>query len=262
MAPEHIDQLFAKTLMGDYEDETRWQAVRELRRIATREVFDKAAVWCRSEEPLARARGLDVLAQIAKTVDHPNNSFPDESFSVVSSVLRNEQEIRPLDSAIAALGHLDNPLGIPLIIQHKLHPDANIRFAVACALESFPNDHRSAQCLLLLMREDGDEDVRDWATFSLGVQGDLDSDQIRDALLERLADSNQDVRDEAMASLGKRQEPRVLPSLVSALARPTVSRPVIQAARDMLDLEADREDWGTDNYAAALRERYGQQFLR
>jgi hypothetical protein len=53
-----------------------------------------------------------------------------------------------------------------------------------------------------------------------GVQGDLDSDQIRDALLERLADSNQDVRDEAMAR--KRQEPRVLPSLVSALARPTV----------------------------------------
>jgi hypothetical protein len=69
--------------MGDYEDETPWQAVRELRRIATREVFDKAAVWCRSGEPLARARGLDVLAQIGKTVDYPNNSFLDESFSVV-----------------------------------------------------------------------------------------------------------------------------------------------------------------------------------
>lgn len=253
-----INELFAKTLVGDYEDDAPWQAVHELRRIGSREVFDHAAEWCRSAEPTVRARGVDVLAQIGKTADHPSNSFPDESFSLVASVLRDEQEIQPLDSAIAALGHLDNPAGIPLIIQYQSHRDSNVRFSVACALGSFPNDPRSAECLLLLMK-DADEEVRDWATFGLGVQGDLDSVEIRDALFDRLSDSNEDVREEAMAGLGKRRDRRVLRSLTAALAETAVSRPVIEAACGMLDMQADREDWSTKDYNSALRERFGSQ---
>jgi HEAT repeat protein len=258
MTPTDIDELFAKTLVGDYEDDAPWRAVHELRRIGSRSVFDKAAEWCRSQDPLVRARGLDVLAQIGKTVDHPSNAFQDESFSVVTRVLREELEIQPLDSAIAALGHLDSPAGIPLIIQHQSHPSSNIRFSVACALGSFPNDPRSARCLLLLMK-DADEEVRDWATFGLGVQGDLNSVEIRDALFQCLSDSNEDVREEAMAGLGKRRDQRVLPSLLAALEGPTVSVPVIEAARDMLDMETNREDWSVGDYASALRERYSVQ---
>jgi HEAT repeat protein len=258
MASAHIDELFAQTLVGDYEDEAPWRAVRELRRIGSREVFDKAVEWCHSSESLTRARGLDVLAQIGKTADHPNNSFPDESFSVVANVLRDEREIQPLDSAIAALGHLYNPVGIPLIIRHQSHPDSNIRFSVACALGHYPNDPRSAPALLGLMR-DVDEEVRDWATFGLGVQGDLDSVEIRDALFERLSDSNQDVREEAMSGLGKRRDQRVLGPLVAALAESAVSTPVIEAACGLLEMEEDREDWSTRDYATALRERFASQ---
>jgi HEAT repeat protein len=258
MTLEHIDELFAKTLLGDYEDDAPWQAVQELRRIGSREIFDKAAEWCGSGEALVRTRGLDVLAQIGRTADHPSNSFADESFLIVSTVLKDEQEIRPLDSAIAALGHLDNPAGIPLIIQHQSHPNSDIRFAAAFALGSFPNDPRSVECLLLLMR-DPDEEVRDWATFGLGVLGDLDSVEIRDALFQRLSDSNEDVRTEAMASLGKRLDHRVLPSLLAALTEPAVSRPVIEAACGMLEMQADREDWSTEDYNSALRERFGSK---
>jgi hypothetical protein len=50
---------------------------------------------------------------------------------------------------------------------------------------------------------DANEEVRDWATFGFGVLGDLDSADIRDALLQRLSDANEHVRDEAMATLGK-----------------------------------------------------------
>jgi HEAT repeat protein len=256
MTLEHINELFAKTLLGDYEDDAPWQAVQELRRIGSREIFDRAAEWCRSREPLVRTRGLDVLAQLGRTLDHPSNSFPDESFSIVSSVLKDEQDIRPLDSAIAALGHIGNPGGVPLIIQHQSHPDSNVRFSVACALGSFPNNPLSAECLLLLMKDE-DEEVRDWATFGLGVQGDLDSVEIRNALFERLSDSNEDVRNEAMASLGKRRDQRVLPFLVASLAASEVSRPVIEAAWGMLDMDADREDWTTADYASALQERFG-----
>jgi HEAT repeat protein len=256
MTSERINELFAKTLVGEYQDDAPWHAVHELRRIGSREVFDKAAEWCLSREPLARARGIDVLAQIGKTVDHNSNSFRGESFSVVASALRNEREIQPLDSGIAALGHLENPTGIPLIISYRSHPDCNVRFSVACALGSFPNDSRSAECLLLLM-QDEDEQVRDWATFGLGVLGDLDSVEIRDALFDRLSDSSEEVRQEAMAGLGKRRDQRVLPVLIDALEHPPVADPLIEAACGMLELQTDREDWGTDDYAAALRERFG-----
>jgi HEAT repeat protein len=259
MTSEHIDELFAKTLIGDYEDDAAWKAVHELRRVGSREVFEKAVEWSGSQNPVVRSRGLDVLAQIGKTADHPTHSFPDESFSVVSSVLRDEQEIQPLDSGIAALGHIGNPSGIPLIIQHQSHPDSNVRFSVACALGSFSNDPRSAECLLLLMKDE-DEEIRDWATFGLGVQGDLDTVEIRAALIERLSDSNEDVRNEAMAGLGKRRDQRVLACLVAALAESEVSRPVIEAACSMLDMDVDREDWTTADYLSALQERFRLQY--
>jgi hypothetical protein len=256
MTSEHIDELFARTLVGDYEDEAPWKAVHELRRIGSRRIFDRAVEWCGASDPTVRARGLDILAQIGRTADHPSNSFPDECFSVIQEVLRDEREIRPLDSAIAALGHLDDPAGIPLILQYRSHSDSEIRFSVACALGSFANDARSAECLLMLMKDE-DEEVRDWATFGVGVTGDFDSDAIRDALFERLSDPNEDVRQEAMAGLGKRRDQRVLPLLVATLEQSEAAIPVIEAARDMLGMDGNREDLSTDDYLSALRARFG-----
>ncbi|MFL6415239.1 MAG: hypothetical protein ACJ74Y_06165 [Bryobacteraceae bacterium] len=68
-----IQQLFLRTLEGAYDDERPWDAVRELQKIGTREVFGFAAEWCRSTDPLRRARGTDVLAQIGKNLGHPTN---------------------------------------------------------------------------------------------------------------------------------------------------------------------------------------------
>lgn len=256
MTTEDIDKLFAKTLTGDYEDEAPWQAVHALRKIGSREIFTRAVEMCKSNDPLVRARGIDVLAQLGKTVDHPSNSFPEESYSAVSSLLQQETELRPLGSAIAALGHLDDPVAIPQIAQYRTHPSAEIRFQVACALGSFPNDPRSVSNLLVLA-EDADEDVRDWATFGLGSLGDLNSNDVCDALFRRLSDSSDVVREEAMAGLGKRRDQRVLPFLIAALERQSITDPVIEAACQMLDMKDGRKDWGTRDYAGALRERFG-----
>lgn len=256
MDVQGIDALFAKTLSGDYEDEAPWEAVSALRRLGTRDVFDRAVEWCESKDPLRRARGIDVLAQLGKTVEHRNNSFPDESYSIVSQLIQRESDLKPLCSAIAALGHLDNPLAIPLIVGFGTYSNGDVRFAVACALGSFPNDARSVTALLELT-EDSEENVRDWATFGLGVLGDADSIEIRNALFLRLSDSNEDVREEAMVGLSKRKDQRVLPSLMQALQEPLVTDRVIEAAYLMIGMESDREDWGTSEYMAALRERFG-----
>ena len=256
MTAPDINALFAASLVGDYEDDAPWEPVRTLRQIASREVFNLAAEWCDSKDPLTRARGIDVLAQLGTTLDHPTSSFPEESYSIVSRLVSHEGDIQPLDSGISALGHLSNPLAIPLITNYCGHPNADVRFSVACALGSFANDPRSVQSLLLLM-EDADEDVRDWATFGLGNQGDCDSNEIREALLRRLSDSNEHVRQEAMAGLAKRRDQRVLRCLLETLDNPPVSECVIEAAYQMLGMEKNGAGWDPEDYAIALRERFG-----
>jgi len=65
-------------------------------------------------------------------------------------------------------------LVIRLVAAFSSDPGAEIRFSVACALGSFPNDPLSGNTLVTLM-----EDVRDWATFGVGISGDQDSVELR-----------------------------------------------------------------------------------
>jgi HEAT repeat protein len=135
------------------------------------------------------------------------------------------------------------------------HPESEIRFNVACALGSFPNDLLSLEALLRLM-EDDDEDVRDWATFGVGVLGDSDSPQIREAMFHALNDSNEDVREEALVGLAKRHEMRALAFLLQLLDAGHVSMRVIEAAYTLLGFESTQKDWVTQDYADALRQRF------
>ena len=140
------------------------------------------------------------------------------------------------NSAISALGHLDDPRAIPLIAALHSHPSEQIRFTVACALGSFPNDPLSVQTLLILM-EDADADVRDWATFGLGVLGDQDTPEIREALFHRLNDQDLNAREEALVGLAKRHDTRILPDLISALEQSSIGDRVVEAAYTILELD-------------------------
>jgi HEAT repeat protein len=257
MPPSDIDELFAQTLRGAYDDDAPWKAVNSLRRIGTRQVFETAVSWIESPEPLVRARGLDVLAQLGKTAQHRSNTFPQECYAVVSEALQRERDPQPLSSAVSALGHLHDARGIPLIAAFDRHPAAEIRFSVACALGSFPNDPLSIETLLRLM-EDTDDDVRDWATFGVGVLGDRDSAEIRDALYRKLNDRSADVREEALVGLAKRHDARSVPVLVDALEQPSMTDRIIEVAYTLLDLEDDQKGRSAQDYVSALRQRFSQ----
>jgi HEAT repeat protein len=99
-------------------------------------------------------------------------------------------------------------------------------------------------------------DVRDWAAFGLGVLGNTDSNEIREALVRRLTDSDEDVREEAMVGLGKRKDPRVLSTLLIALEQPNTTVRVIETAYQMLGMDNEREGWKGADYATALRQRF------
>jgi hypothetical protein len=62
--------------------------------------------------------------------------------------------------------------------------------------------------------------VRDWACMGLGDQlRDLDSPELRAALVARLDDIDLDTRCQAMCGLALRRDPRVLRYVRNALAR-------------------------------------------
>jgi HEAT repeat protein len=257
MTTTEADSLFEQTLVGGYDSEQAWAAVHTLRRHGSRDIFERAAAWCRSEDPLRRARAVDVLSQLRRapganaSAEKPEWMFRDESFVLITRILENEHNPTVLSSAIHALGHLDNERAVPLILSYHAHPDENVRFAVAFALGCFPNHPESVSGLLKLL-SDSDSAVRDWAVFGLAVQGDVDSIEIREALIRCLDDVNEDVREEAAVGLGRRQDERLLPKLQMILDEPELKARVAEAAAALLGLDRKPPDWQASDYKAAL----------
>ncbi|MGA9670423.1 MAG: HEAT repeat domain-containing protein [Terracidiphilus sp.] len=255
MASATIDELFSRTLLEDYDADAPWRAVRDLQNIGSREVFEQSVEWCASQDAIKRARGADILAQLGKTADHQVNNFPDESFAVISELIRKETEAQPLSSAIYALGHIGNPQAVSLVVTFRAHPDQEIRFALAFALGNFSDDTVAVDALVELTR-DVDDDVRDWSTFGLGALGKMDTPEIRDALVDRLNDSFEDVRQEAIVGLARLKDSRVIPALMLSLEQPAVADIIVDATSEMLGLENAVEGWVAEDYAAALRDKF------
>jgi HEAT repeat protein len=135
------------------------------------------------------------------------------------------------------------------------HADAEIRFALACALGNFANDPTAADVLIQLMLDE-DQDVRDWATFGIGALGEKDSPEIREALVGRLDDPFEDVRQEAIVGLVRLRDERVLTALLSALKQENVPDVMIDAASEMLSLSKSTAEWTPAKCAEELRKRY------
>jgi hypothetical protein len=257
MNSSEIDDLFARTLAGDYDSDAAWEPVHTLRSNGNREIFDRAAEWCRSEDPFKRARGADILCQLRPPRTKENVSytvpiFRDESFLLVTAMLKSESADLVLSSGIFALGHLGDIAAVSIILRYLDHPDEEVRYAVTFALGCFPNEPKSIAGLLKLTT-DSDDDVRDWATFGLGVQSEADSPEIREALLQRLTDPNEEVREEAAIGLGKRRELRLLPVILEMLDQPILKERVAEAASALLGLEQDPPEWEASDYKVALK---------
>src|ERR1700674_2107842 len=85
-----IDALFRATLEGDDEGDESWNAIHELRRIGGREVFEQAAQGMRGGDKRLRRRGVDILAQLGKTMEHRETEFGSETLAIVLDTLSEE----------------------------------------------------------------------------------------------------------------------------------------------------------------------------
>lgn len=115
--------------------------------------------------------------------------------------------------------------------------------------------------LMMLMRDD-DAANRDWATLLLAQQ-DLDTDEVRQALLTAAEDENEYVRAEAILGLAQRNKAIALPLIRRELGRERVAVPLFEAAtlvadpslvNDLREFAAPSDDAFLDELAAkALR---------
>jgi HEAT repeat protein len=235
------EELFASTLEGDYEDDSAWEAVSVLRLRGTIEVFDLAKRYCDSQDPRARARALSVLAQLGAGKPDIERPFKDESVSIAINHLQ-DSDTETARCAAWALSHLGTQQAVRHLVTLKDHPDPEVRQAVACCTEL--RSHPDAVGVLLTLMEDSDDEVRDWATFSLGsgevetggVWHYVDSPEVRTAFCKRLEDGYEEARREAIWGLAKRKDAVGLKLLLSQLESPEWWSGDEDAAAELLGL--------------------------
>lgn len=237
-----VDLIEAAVLHLDDEDTdgqdlpTGWRAVALLRQRADAVMLSAAIELCASSESARRRVGAAILGQLGHSHDNPNGVFREERYSALERLLLDEIETTAeadvLEDTCVALGHLGDRRAIPVALKLALHSNAKVRLGVVIALTG--HEDEAAIAGLIKLSSDDADDVRDWATFGLGQQIDLENEQIRAALHARLADTNPDVRNEAIAGLARRKDKAVS----SALARELgvqVAKPLFEAARDLAD---------------------------
>jgi HEAT repeat protein len=205
-------ELFEMALAApDEDDDGYWRAVWELNRRGTREVLDVAALLTADGHAWRRRLGIHVLAQLGFSKE----AFPEDRERILLELYAIESDPGVLKDLGIAFGHAAGPKAVAPLIALSRHTDAEVRYGATHGLWSM-ND-TAARTRLIELTEDASPDVRDWATFSVAYW-EVDTPEIRDALLRRTLDEDDDARGEALKGLARRKDPRVLEPLLKELA--------------------------------------------
>ncbi len=211
------------------ESDEYWTRISALHFRPDRSLFEEAVGLCSSPDPILRAVGADILAQLGVREGVAEYPFADESEPTLVSLL-GDAEPHAAMSALYALGHLGK--GEPgQLARLADHPSEDIRCALAYALGGRTDD--VSVDTEIRLSTDEDVDCRNWATFAIGALLELDSPAIREALAARLKDADDEVRGEAIGGLAKRQDERAVEAILRAFEQPDVMPLAIEAAEAM-----------------------------
>ena len=243
--PRSVDELFLVALCESDED-LAWDAKWALQRRGTQEILDRALRLCASTCGVERRAGADILGQLGG----PDRTFPEECFRTLHEMLESEERGDVLQSILSALSHHMRSESVLPVSHFRGHADAEVRHAVVLVL-SWHAEPLAVACLIELTR-DPVAHVRDWATFGLGTLLDRDTPDVRECLIERLSDPDDDTRCEALVGLAQRRDVTVLPALSRELQSEFVCALAVEAAQLIADprlypdLVALREWWDVD----------------
>ena len=200
------DQELLSQLIISRPGSTYWKIVSALRSRPSDFVFSKCIELIDSGILKEKIAGIDVLAQLG-VKERP---FYKETIEIFFDLIKKEKDSKLLSSILIAISHNNDKLKqkkIEIISSFKSHRSSNVRYGVVLSLLGL-NNSKAIDTLIVLSR-DKKESVRDWATFGLGTQIDIDNDFIRNALWDRVNDKDQDTKLEAIVGLAKRKDFRI-----------------------------------------------------
>lgn len=185
------------------DEEAYWELIRTLHGRGTEIEFKIASDLTRSHDAIRRQIGADILGQLG----WGNQAFREESISLLIGLLSDQVE-DVIASAAFSLGHRKSLEAIEPLRKHLKHLNPRVRFGVAFGLIGL--DDLSAIEGLIILSNDTDYDVRNWATFGLGSQCDIDTGELREALINRSEDPDPEIRGEALIGLARRKDAKVI----------------------------------------------------
>ena len=242
--PRLTNELVTLALTETDED-LAWDAVRALHWRGNLEVLERATQLATSQCPRERRLGADILGQLGV----PERFLPDQCKGILRVMLSEGEDAGVLKSSLIALSHQNDIDAFPLFVKFSKHPDSDVRYSSVHAL-SIHACHEVPLAIetLIQLSNDTCDNVRDWATFSLGTLIEIDSQQIREALAARLHDPHDDTRAEALVGLAQRKDFRVVAALKRELDSDCIGRLVVEAAEliasDELYLQlVDLREW-------------------
>jgi hypothetical protein len=225
---ERSTKELVELYLADPESDEGGCALTTIHRRGGAEEFERGARLARGTTESERIAGADILAQLG----WGKRTHLKESVSILLELLEDASD-SVVSAAAIALGHRHQQRGIEPLIGLSRHANPEVRYGVVFGLIGY-DDLRSITALIELS-EDTDRDVRNWATFGLAQQTDVDSPEIREALLARTRDQDPEVRGEALVGLARRGDPRTLPLVRQELAGEFHGDWAVEAAEFLAD---------------------------
>lgn len=193
------EKIFSR-LLKNKSRENYWKYISELRKRKTEDIFDNAIELTKSEISKEKIIGINILAQFGYPRLHLK-----EVLNTLFKLLQTEIDKNILSSLLYGIGHNNEKLTdkqIEIICTYQNHKSVSVRHSLVFSLLGI--EKTEAINTLIKLSKDKDSDVRDWATFGLGTQIELDNELIREALWNRINDN-----DEAIFGLAKRKDKRI-----------------------------------------------------
>jgi hypothetical protein len=200
-------------LLNNKSNDNYWNYISELRKRKSKDIFEKSILLIESEIAKERIIGIDVLAQFGFPRIHKNIIL-----KKFFNLLKNESDKYAISSIFYGIGHNNENLTvkqIDILCSFKKHKSSRIRYSLAFAL--LTKQEPNAIQTLIELSKDRDYEIRDWATFGLGTQIEIDNVEIRNALWKRINDKYEAPRFEAIFGLAKRKDLRIKEILITEL---------------------------------------------
>jgi hypothetical protein len=202
------DKKLFHRLKTNKTERTYWDNMHELRSRDNEYVLNRAIELTKSNNEKEKIIGIHVLAQLGSKIDNlkPHKNI---SLKVFFGLLKRELSEKVLENLLISIGHNNSDLSeerSAILVQFINHKNYKIRYACAFALLFIENEHSIES--LIKLSDDRCSQIRNWATFGLSNIENEDK-RIVDALWNRVNDSHEETRYEAILGLTKKKAPSI-----------------------------------------------------